>query len=228
MINARLSMSWILVDSSGSGCDLLIEVCRQKCLFSLRSVPIQIPSCALTFKRCPITLRGYLRIPLRWSLSISSLVIQIAIVMVKSSIEFICWIFVTFQLLNWRIFLIIWCWCWKDTSIWSKLILSRCKSVYFSFLIILSLLCVRVHPWNIWAQVVNSFFFVCCKLKTRLLTPISFEEILLSIKMRITWFLIGWLITMIVDVCVSMMRPKFKRCVLVIGLCSIEFLSHSM
>lgn len=132
------------------------------------------------------------------------------------------------QLLGRGIFLIISSCGGKDTAIGGKLILSCSECVYLSFLIVLLSFSVGIHPRNVGAEVVNAFLLVSCKFLSGLLSPTGREEILLSIEVSGACFLVRRLITVVIDVCVSMVRSYFVGSLLVVVLCSMKLFSLSV
>jgi hypothetical protein len=106
--------------------------------------------------------------------------------------------------------------------------LSRMVSVYFSIVVVVLSFCVGVGPWHVRAEVVDSLLLACSELLSGLLAPVRSKEFLFSIEVRFTMVLIGWFVTMIVNIGMGVMGSDLIGCLLVVLLRSIEFFPFSM
>lgn len=74
----------------------------------------------------------------------------------------------------------------------------------------------------------NSFSVTEFMSLSRLLSPVSVQEIFLFLKVISLLFLIVWFVRMVVDISVSVVGSDFICSLLVIFFCSIKFLTFSL
>lgn len=74
----------------------------------------------------------------------------------------------------------------------------------------------------------DSLLLACSELLSGLLAPVRSKEFLFSIEVRFTMVLIGWFVTMIVNIGMGVMGSDLIGCLLVVLLRSIEFFPFSM